>query len=47
MVEIGEPLENPDTVVFPIKDPIPRTKPATPEAPTPAPLKREPKKVPA
>lgn len=45
MTKIGEPLENPDTIVFPIKDPMPQEKPIAPQEP--APVKKEPVKVPA
>lgn len=48
MTKIGDPLENPDTVVFPIKDPVPKTVPErAPREPKPLPVKREPKRVPA
>lgn len=48
MTDIGEPLENPDTVVFPVKDPVPRENPAPiPKEPKPLPVKREPKRIPA
>lgn len=46
MVEIGEPTENPDTVVYPVKDPVPKTNPE-PVPKEPALPIKEPKKVPA
>lgn len=44
-VEIGEPTENPDTIVFPVKDPVPKTNPEPiPQEPRRV---KEPKKIPA
>lgn len=48
MTEIGEPLENPDKIVYPIHDPVPRRNPTPlPKEPTPAPVEPVPEKVPA
>lgn len=46
MVEIGEPLENPDTEVIPLRDPVPKTEP-TPVPKEPEIVPSKPEKVPA
>ena len=48
MTDIGLPTENPDTVVYPVKDPVPQTNPEPlPKEPSPLPVKRDPKRIPA
>jgi len=44
-MDIGIPTENPDTVVYPLEDPVPKTNPE-PIPVEPLPVK-EPKKIPA